>query len=317
MNNAVALPEIGSMNDYLRIARIDHWFKNIFMLPGVAVAALLTEAEFATYFFPLIIAIFSTCLVASANYVINEWLDREFDRHHPLKNRRPSAAGRVRGLYVTLEYIAFCGIGLVLARQISQEFFLFSVLLLVMGIIYNVRPFRTKDRVYLDVLSESINNPLRFLLGWFVVTSHAFPPSSILLAYWTGGAFLMAVKRFAEYRFIDTADTAGRYRRSFQYYTEEKLLISSFFYALCSAFFLGIFLIKYRIEFVISFPFLALLFAWYLAIGFRAQSAAQTPEKLYKERKFVAYVMLVVAVLAALFVIDIPLISALVETVDY
>lgn len=317
MNNVSALTETSSMNDYLRIARIDHWFKNLFVLPGVAVAALLTETEFSTFFAPLLIAILSTCLVASANYVINEWLDRDFDRHHPLKNCRPSAAGRIKGHYVALEYTILSGIGLGLAGQVSKEFLLFSVVLLVMGIVYNVKPFRTKDRAYLDVISESINNPLRFLLGWFVVTSHALPPSSVLLAYWTGGAFLMAVKRFAEYRFIGNPDTAGLYRRSFQYYTEEKLLVSSFFYGLCSAFFLGIFLIKYRIEFVISFPFLALLFAWYLAIGLRAQSAAQTPEKLYREKKFVAYVVLVVVVLAALFIVDIPIIGVLDKTVQY
>ena len=34
-----------------------------------------------------------------------------------------------------------------------------------MGIIYNVKPIRSKDIVFIDVLSESVNNPLRFLLG--------------------------------------------------------------------------------------------------------------------------------------------------------
>jgi 4-hydroxybenzoate polyprenyltransferase len=287
------------------------------MLPGVAVAALLTKSEVSSFIFPLLIAILSTCLVASANYVINEWLDREFDRYHPLKNSRPSTTGRLKAKFIILEYISLCLAGLGLASQVSLEFMIFSILLLAMGIIYNIKPFRTKDRVYLDVLSESINNPLRFLLGWFVVASHSFPPSSVLLAYWTGGAFLMAVKRFAEYRFIGDPEKAGLYRKSFRYYTEEKLLVSSLFYGMCSAFFLGIFLIKYRIEFVISFPFLALLFAWYLAIGFRAKSAAQTPEKLYKEKKFVAYVILVVGVLTTLFLVDIPFISTLVESVEY
>lgn len=303
--------------DYVRIARIDHWFKNLFMLPGVAVAALLTETGISIFIFPFFVAVFSTCLVASANYVINEWLDREFDRHHPLKNNRPSAAGRLKARFVVLEYFALSITGLGLASQVSAEFLLFSVLLLLMGIVYNIKPFRTKDRVYLDVLSESVNNPLRFLLGWFMVASHALPPSSVLLAYWAGGAFLMAVKRFAEYRFIGNPEKAGLYRKSFRYYTEEKLLVSALFYGMCSAFFLGIFLVKYRIEFVISFPFLAFLFAWYLAIGFRAKSAAQTPEKLYKEKKFVAYVMFVIAIMAALFLVDIPMIAWLVESVEF
>ena len=77
-----------------------------------------------------------------------------------------------------------------------------------MGIIYNVRPIRSKDRIYLDVLSESINNPLRLLLGWSAVLAGMLPPSSILMAYWMGGAFLMAVKRYAEYRFINDPESS-------------------------------------------------------------------------------------------------------------
>jgi decaprenyl-phosphate phosphoribosyltransferase len=129
-----------------------------------------------------------------------------------------------------------------------------------------------------------------------------------------GGAYLMAVKRFAEYRFINDPARAGLYRRSFQFYTEESLLVSSFFYALSAAFFLGVFLIKYRIEFLLCMPFLALLFAWYLVIGMRAQSPAQHPERLYRERSFLAYVGLLGVLITLLFFIDLPWLNILVES---
>ncbi|HZF62872.1 MAG TPA: hypothetical protein VEZ55_00220, partial [Chitinophagaceae bacterium] len=172
---------------------------------------------------------------------------------------------------------------------------------------------------YLDVLSESINNPIRLALGWFIFVPAAIlpssfsdfswviiPPSSIILAYWMGGAFLMATKRFAEYRYINDPELAGLYRRSFKYYSENSLLISMFFYAITSAFFLGIFLIKHRIELLISFPFFALLFAWYLKIGLRKDSVVQGPEKLHHEKKFMLYVVLFTIVLMLLIYIDIP-----------
>ena len=38
---------------------------------------------------------------------------------------------------------------------------------------YNVKPFRFKDIVYLDVIIESLNNPIRFL-GWFIVVDKLF-----------------------------------------------------------------------------------------------------------------------------------------------
>ncbi len=194
-----------------------------------------------------------------------------------------------------------------------MEFFFANVALLTMGLLYNVRPFRTKDRIYLDVISEAVNNPLRFLLGWYLVQAPLLPPSSVLLSYWMGGAFLMAVKRFAEYRFINDPERAGFYRRSFRFYSEEKLLLSAFFYGLTSAVFLGVFLVKHKIEFLISLPFFCILFVWYLHIGFQADSVSQTPEKLHRQRTFMMFVILLGVVTQMLFFIEIPWLAFLVE----
>jgi 4-hydroxybenzoate polyprenyltransferase len=305
------------MIDYIKIARLDHWFKNIFMLPGMALALIFTNASFTDSIPAFLLGILSTCFIASANYVINEWLDAEFDRHHPVKKSRPSAVGNIKAHFVYLEWFIFAVMGLGLAALLTPEFVIFSVILLVMGVVYNVMPMRTKDRALLDVLSESVNNPLRLLLGWSAVISGQLPPSSIVLAYWMGGAFLMAVKRYAEFRFIDDPERARLYRKSFGAYTENSLLLSAFFYALTSSFFLGIFLIKYRVEFLLSFPLFALLFTWYLAIGMKPHSATQNPEKLYRERGFIAFVLLLGAVVAALFVVDIPFLHMLVNRVVY
>lgn len=306
-----------SFKEYIRIARIDHWFKNIFMLPGIALAMILTEINGSDTIVPIIIGVLSTCFIASANYVINEWLDAEFDRHHPLKKNRPSATGNIQEKFVYIEYAILIVLGLGLASTLTTEFFIFSVILLVMGMAYNIKPIRTKDKVYLDVLSESVNNPLRLLLGWSIFVENSLPPSSILFAYWMGGAFLMAMKRYAEYRFIDNKELAGSYRRSFIYYNEENLLLSSFFYALSSAFFLGVFLIKYRVEFLLTFPLFALLFVWYAHIAMKPHSASQTPEKLYKEPAFMGFVIFLVLVVTALFFIDLPWMSGLVDPMHY
>ena len=302
-----------ALADLVAIARPDHWFKNVFMLPGAALALVLTDDAVAPELVYLLLGVVSTCLIASANYTINEWLDAEFDRHHPVKRFRPSAAGRVSATTVYIQWAVLAFVGLTIAAALSTHFLLFSGLLLAMGLVYNVKPLRTKDRQYLDVLSESINNPLRFLLGWSAIIGDVLPPSSILLAYWMGGAYLMAIKRYAEYRFIGSPELAGQYRRSFRYYTEESLLASAFFYALCSAFFLGVFLIKYRIEFLLSMPVLAFLFTWYLVIGMRAQSPAQNPEKLYRERPFLLYVAALGCLVVLLFFVHLPWLNVLVE----
>ena len=297
----------GSIQDYVQLARPDHWFKNIFMIPGMVFAYMYFHPELNLGLLgKLMLAVISTCLIASANYVINEWLDAEFDKHHPVKKLRPSVTKSLNPRIIYTQYVILAIIGLSIAWYLSLMFFYTSLLLLVMGFIYNVKPFRSKERAYLDVLSESVNNPIRFILGWLVFAPIVFPPISILVAYWMGGAFLMACKRYAEYRYINDPELAGKYRRSFKTYTENSLLISIFFYALTATFFLGIFLIKHRIELLLTFPLFALMFSWYLRIALRTDSTAQRPEKLYTNKYFMVFLILFGIFISALLFIDIP-----------
>ena len=324
----VSIP--AGVRDYVAIARPDNWAKNVFMMPGVLFALLVYHTNpdgiWLLKVLKLVLGVASTCLIASANYVINEYLDAAFDKFHPLKKQRTSVVRVVSPTIVYTEWLVLALVGLAMAYQISLQFLIISGLLLFMGLLYNVRPFRTKERVYLDVLSESVNNPIRFALGWFIVAPaltaatfsgpaflRSLPPSSIIMAYWMGGAFLMATKRFAEYRLIKDPALAGLYRRSFRFYTENSLLISMFFYAITSAFFLGVFLVKNRIELLVSFPFFALLYSWYLRIGLLENSPVQGSEKLYTRKWFMLYVVLFCLLLVMLMYVRIPVLSNLLE----
>lgn len=293
---------------YIKIARPDHWVKNVFIMPGLVLALILIRMpdEWGSFLLKLAAGFFATCFTASANYVINEWLDAEFDKYHPTKKNRPVVSQNMKFSLVMAEYAVCIVLGLLLSLAVNIPFLLTEVWLLIMGVLYNVKPVRTKDIVYLDVLSESINNMIRLLLGWFIVCEDVYPPSSILAGYWMAGAFLMAVKRYAEYRMINNPSLAGSYRKSFAAYTEASLLCSSFFYALCATFLIGIFLLKYRIEYIVAIPVLFLLFCYYLYIAHKPDSAAQKPEKLFREKKLMILVGVLVVLFAVLTVIDIP-----------
>ena len=308
---------IKNIHHYIDIARPHHWFKNFFMIPGVLVALMMTDTVVSTsLILKVALGFFSLCLIASANYVINEWLDAEFDKFHPLKKNRTLVTTNLKASYVYTEYFLLSIVGLAIAYSISLPYFFTSLSLLFMGFLYNVRPFRTKDKVYLDVISESINNPIRFCLGWYAATSILIPPSSVLIAYWMGGAFLMGTKRFAEYRLIGDPELAGKYRASFKYYTEQKLLISILFYAILSSFFLGGFLVKHKIELILSFPFFAIYFAWYLNLAFKKDSNVQRPESLYKERRFMLYTLFLCVLVIVLLEVDIPVLQYLLKDIQ-
>ena len=298
------------LKDYLKIARPDHWFKNIFVLPGVIVASWFSHISIWDRSYFLVLGVIAACLLASANYVINEWLDAKFDRFHPLKKSRPVVTKNLKGHVVLLEYLLFAGSAFLVGWQINEKVVYMLAVFLMMGLIYNVAPLRSKDIPYVDVLTEAINNPIRLLIGWFCVVDVGLPPMSLIVAYWMGGAFLMALKRYAEYRFIANPEMAGKYRKSFIHYNEEKLLVFSLFNVICTVFFLSAFLFRYRMELLISFPFISLMFTWYFKIAMQAKSTVQTPEKLYKEGYFLAYTVFSCGVMYLLLKVDLPQIAS-------
>ncbi len=298
---------LSALIPYASIARPDHWFKNVFMLAGVMLAAFYAPDQLAGFHVGLLAAaLLATCLVASSNYVINEVLDAPTDREHPVKRNRPIPAGRVRVSVAYIEWAALAIVGAAIGYCVNIPFLAMLVALWVMGLLYNVPPVRLKDLPYLDVLTESVNNPLRLLLGWFVVTPNILPPVSLLVSYWMVGAFFMASKRFAEYRMINDPHVAGQYRKSFRFYTADRLLVSMFFYAASSAMMLGVFIIRYKLELLLATPFFAGLFSYYLRVTLKDDSPVQNPERLYKERGLVAYLSLCLALFVGLMFVSVP-----------
>jgi 4-hydroxybenzoate polyprenyltransferase len=292
---------------HLSIARFDHSIKNLFVLPGIVVPLSVNRGLLSVQLiWTLLLAFASITLVACSNYVINEVLDAPYDRLHPTKRNRPAACGLVNTGVAYAQWLLMMVAGIAIALRISHAFALTALALWVMGCLYNFPPIRTKDLPYLDVVTESVNNPLRMLLGWFAVTSTLVPPVSLLIAYWMIGCYFMALKRFSELSEIGDRSIAGAYRASFKGYTPESLLVSVVFYASTAMLFLGAFIIRYRIELILAFPLVALSMAIYLKLAFKSGSAVQNPEKLYREPMLMASVTATAVVMCLLLFIRIP-----------
>jgi len=290
------------------IARIDHWTKNVFVLPGVIIPLTLTQTPVDPALLATVLTgMLSVGLIASSNYTINEFLDAPFDRLHPVKQFRPVAQGLVSAPVAYVQWFALMIAGMALAATISRGFFYTMAALWIMGCIYNLPPVRTKDLPYVDVLSESVNNPLRMVAGWYMVST-IVPPFSLLTSYWMVGCYFMGLKRFSELRELGQ-ELAASYRRSFRYYTDRLLLVSVMFYAAAAMLFFGAFIIRYRVELVLSFPLVAMVMAIYFHMSFDRDSPVQHPEHLYKHRTFLAAVVVCAVVMCGLVLVDIPWLS--------
>ena len=293
------------------MARVDHWVKNVFVLPGILVALSIEPHRIALLNpWDIVTGMLAVCLISSSNYVLNELLDAPFDRFHPAKSQRAAASGRANRHIGYLEWIALLAAGLALSLRISMPFVFVTAGLWVMGCLYNAPPVRTKDVPYLDVLSEAINNPLRMLAGWYMTRTAAVPITSLLISYWMIGCYFMAIKRYAEYRELEARDLL-RYRKSFAWYSEKSLLVSVMFYGSHAMLFFGAFIGRYRLELILAFPLVALVMAVYLWLAFKKDSAVQHPEGLYKEPILMIPVVFCSAVMIALLFIDLPFLHSM------
>ena len=144
----------GSWSDYLAICRLDHVIKHIFVVPGIVLALILRSSENGLTLRTFVFVMLSVSCSASANYVINEWLDRTFDRNHPHKSQRPCVAREMSPVLVYGEYAILAILGLLFGFISGPLTTVAAATLLICGVIYNVPPLRSKDVPFIDVLSE-------------------------------------------------------------------------------------------------------------------------------------------------------------------
>ncbi|MDB6116503.1 MAG: hypothetical protein JWO08_284 [Verrucomicrobiaceae bacterium] len=283
------------MIEYLKICRPDHWLKNIFIVFGhvVAITLVLNFDLSSTLVLKAFLSLIPACLIASANYVLNEILDAPFDAMHPTKKLRgiPAGKAKVPILWWIKAGLIVSGFALAWLLGFNWAYITALALLLISGVVYNVRPLRLKDRAFMDVIAESFNNPIRLWLGYYaLVEPHNVPPASIVLAWWFFGALLMTGKRYAEFRFINDAELSGRYRRSFQTYTEKSLVLAMITYANLFCFCTGIAMATYPKlnNLVFVFPFIVAAVLFYFNHAMKTETARLEPEQLLQNPWIIA-----------------------------
>jgi decaprenyl-phosphate phosphoribosyltransferase len=276
------------MNAYLRGLRLERWPRSLAIALGSA-SLFFLHRDFFTAFLPgaiaarLLVAFLLTWTISTANYVVNEIVDAPFDAHHPVKRFRPLVQGEIKTVPFAVLGAALTAAGLGGAWILFSRAFFFSILaLLAAGFIYNVKPVRTKDIPFLDAISESANNPIRFLIGWFAFAPpRLWPPVALLAGWWAFGNFLMTAKRLSEFRLLK--EKAADYRLSHKRYSRNELLFgmtASALVTLASAVYGAI---ELRIRALLYFtPLLALYLSLFFRKTLEEKEIMEEPESLLR-----------------------------------
>ncbi|MBN2246653.1 MAG: UbiA family prenyltransferase [Candidatus Aminicenantes bacterium] len=302
------------MKEYYEAMRLGRWPRSLAIFVGCSAFFFLNQDHFAQYsilelLFRSFAAFLLTWGISTANYIINEIVDAPFDIHHPTKKNRPVVKGQIKRKPFLLIGTALALVSLTTAFILSSKPFFFSLLaLLIAGFIYNIKPFRTKDIPFLDSISESANNPIRFFIGWYTFAPISlFPPISLLLCWWSFGNFLMVAKRLSEFRFLK--DKAAEYRTSMKKYSKSSLLFGMLVSAVLFFVTYYIFACSFKLQsYIYLSPLILVFFLLILKKTISENEVMEEPERLLKFSFFSVY---------TLFMLVVYIIFSFKETIGY
>ncbi len=298
------------MKTYLEAMRPGRWPRSLAVFVGSAAFFFLhrnltEDMAWTSILLRSGMIFFLTWAISTTNYIVNEIVDAPFDIHHPVKKNRPLIRGDIKKIPFLFIGAALTLFSLTAAFLLFNRPFFFSLsALLIAGFVYNLPPLRTKDIPFLDSISESANNPIRFLIGWYAFASASeFPPLSLLISWWAFGNFLMVAKRLSEFRMLK--GKAGDYRSSLNKYTITSLVTGMILSSL--VFFLAYFLfaVNYKIQsFIYLSPLLLIYFGLFFRKTLQKNEVLDEPEQLMRKPGFALITLALLAVYLIAFLID-------------
>ena len=179
------------MNDILRLIRPKQWIKNLFVfLPVFFGGAMLNHTAMIHTF----IAFVSFCLAASSVYCLNDIVDAEEDRRHPVKCSRPIASGAIteRQAVVMEVVLALLSLAILFLLPTPKRLQLLTLtgIYLVLNGAYCAR---LKNFAIIDVLIVATGFVLRVLAGGF--SGEVEPSQWLVLMTFLLTLFLSFAKR--------------------------------------------------------------------------------------------------------------------------
>ena len=186
----------------LKAWRVDQWSKNLLVF-----SAPLFTFQFSNYH--ILISSFYTflsfCLISSSIYLVNDIVDAEADKKHPVKKYRPIASGLLSKSNALIFSFLLACLSLFIASSINILLIGVISIYLLLQITYS---FKLKNKPLLDIQCIASGFLLRAMAGG--IASGLYLSPWFLLTVWLISLFLAVEKRKAELIISDKEVFASR-----------------------------------------------------------------------------------------------------------
>lgn len=201
------------MKPFLRACRPKQWVKNILVFAAPGAAGVLDNADSVVR---VLIAFAALSAAASGTYLWNDILDVEADRRHPVKCRRPIAAGELSIPVARFLGTALLAVGVGLAFVPDWRC---GVAVAVYVTLTSTYSTVFKHRAVLDLMAVASGFVLRAIAG--AEAADVEMSNWFLLSVSFAALFIVSGKRFAEMREMGAGN--GSTRSILSEYTPEFL----------------------------------------------------------------------------------------------
>jgi 4-hydroxybenzoate polyprenyltransferase len=282
------------IRDYVRLIRIKHWVKDVFIF-----APLIFSLNFykPIYIGRTLIMVAAFCLAASSVYVFNDVADRERDRLHPKKKDRPIASGAVpvRSALILAAVLFLASVAVCAILGLP------SVLIVLAYIGMNVAySLLLKKQTFIDVMVIATGFLLRVEAGAIAINVEL--SSWMLLTTFFLSLFLGFGKRRKE-----VTESSTGHRAVFQDYTVELLnsliiisasltIITYSLYVVTSKAMIAL----GRDKFIATIPFVVFGVFRYMFLIYRHNNGGDPAEVLLKDKVLLIDIALWVCLIFAL-----------------
>jgi 4-hydroxybenzoate polyprenyltransferase len=270
--------------DYLQLLRPKQWIKNLF----VFAALIFARDVFQLPLLGLTAAAFVCFSLSSSGiYIINDILDVEHDRNHPVKRHRPIASGRIQVGSALCLALALLAAGLIGSFLVTWPLGLVVLVYISIMVLYSLW---LKQQVILDVFTIAAGFILRVVAGAAATGVYLSP--WLLLCTVFLSLFIALGKRRHELYLLN--DNAAEHRSALSSYSFAFIdqMVGIATSATIISYSLYTFLAPTNRNLIYTIPFVLYGLFRYLFVIYQQQSGGAPEDVLLRDRPLLAAVVL-------------------------